>query len=436
MKKPSGYVERSSVALTHLHLDLENPRYEGITDEAAAAAYLLRYEKVEGLAKDIVERGDVSPLERLAAIPMEGVAGHFVMVEGNRRLCALKMLRDPASAPTPPSRKMFEALAKRIQTPPSTLSLVVFDTRELARQWIALRHSGAQGGAGTRPWNSTQSSRFAHQDTPNRLALAVLDRATQAGWITQQERKAIALTTLTRYLSSPVIRSVLGLGDRRDLLFTHAPEEVDVALRRFIDDAAPKEGASERPVNSRANKAEREAYAHQLRAEVAPRTLLTDPIVPPPAQPGRKSKRSSRSASHRPNIVPSDFVMKSKDKATTKIFNELRRVQAEDFPFAANYLLRAFLERVMVRYATKIGRHHQQMTDRKLVNACIAGFEVEDAPLELYKAMRVAGSDDDAPHSLHTLGSMVHTRMHPTPQFLVQVWDNWQPEVEWMLARC
>ena len=71
----------------------------------------MRGEQILPLAEDICDRG-LSPLERLAAIPHPTLDGHFVMVEGNRRLCSLKLLRDPAKAPVA-DRKAFKKLAER-----------------------------------------------------------------------------------------------------------------------------------------------------------------------------------------------------------------------------------------------------------------------------------------------------------------------------------
>lgn len=90
-KQPvATYADATSVPLARLHLDPLNPRHDPIADEDEIIAQLLSKEKVLPLAKDIAKRGAVSPLERTGAVRMEGNPGHYVVVEGNRRLCALE----------------------------------------------------------------------------------------------------------------------------------------------------------------------------------------------------------------------------------------------------------------------------------------------------------------------------------------------------------
>ena len=60
---------------------------------------LLGKEKVRKLAEDIATKG-ISPLDRLGVTAHPKVNDSYVAVEGNRRLCALKLLADPEKAPT------------------------------------------------------------------------------------------------------------------------------------------------------------------------------------------------------------------------------------------------------------------------------------------------------------------------------------------------
>ncbi len=54
--------------------------------------YLCDKEDVWPLARDITNIG-LNPLELFALIPVKGHANAFTMAEGNRRLCALKLLK-------------------------------------------------------------------------------------------------------------------------------------------------------------------------------------------------------------------------------------------------------------------------------------------------------------------------------------------------------
>lgn len=467
-----------NVSLHRLHLDPQNPRHDPLEDEEEIISQLYKDEQILGLAKDIVAKGTLSPLDRTGVIEMQDNPGHYIVVEGNRRACALKLLHDPHKAPNIEARIALEALAQRFKVP-SSLSVVVFADRHAARPWIGLRHLGAQDGAGTRNWDSPQKSRYAETESPNQLALALLDRAENSGWIDAGQRELLGITTLTRYLTSPLVRAALGLGNHKELQYTHEASEVEAALRQFLADATPRADGSTPLVHSRSKKSDREAYARELSARgITPRTLLPFPSQPPesdepfnpeepkkplpppntvapqnPKQPPHAEPReptqtsdaskptqsaSPRGKQHPDNrmyLVPTGFVINHQDKSLLRLRQEFRSTPVDDHEFAVNYLLRAFIERVLVLYAKHRRVHQSRMTDQKLVQVCAEELVKDGASPSELKAMRVAMSDENAAHSLHTLGAAVHTGLVPTRKSLIAAWDNWETALKLMLAR-
>ncbi|MCC7288351.1 MAG: hypothetical protein IT503_19410 [Burkholderiaceae bacterium] len=437
-KVRAPYENRDNVALARLHLDPENPRHDPIADEDKIIGQLFRAEQVLAVVKDIAAKGGVSPLDRIGVIEMADNPGHFIVAEGNRRACALKVLHDPQKAPTTALRASIAALAKEA-TVPSKLSVVVFRDREAARPWLSLRHLGLQNGAGTRPWNNEQKTRFARGASPDHLALAVLDRAIEGGWIDREARKKIGLTTLTRYLGNPVVRAALGLGDRTNLVFTHEHEEVDAALRQFIQDALPKSGGASPLVNSRTKSADWRAYGQSLHTRgIAPTTQLPAPIEPPAPTKhgGKKPRRNPRSPDDRAYVPTSTFVVTHRDKALQRLLTELRGLKPDDgFVYSTNYLVRAVVERVMVLYAKKGSFYQPKMADSLLMRKCHEALEADGVSTTELKNLRVAYSNLDATHSLDTLGAAVHGAHLPTRRQLIAVWDNWEPVMKLMLDR-
>ena len=357
-----------SVLFSKLHLDGQNPRHEVSSDEPSIIEYLVRHEQVLPLAQDICERG-LSPLERLAVIPHPTLDGHFVMVEGNRRLCALKLLKDPAKAPLS-ERKTFKRLSEKKPPLPRKLDVAVFATRELANQWISLKHSGVQGGIGTLGWNPTQKNRFEEsvsgRKRPNSLAVAVIDYAEGAGLITKTQRANIALTTATRYLSNPVVRSALGITSASKLLINVDKAEFDMVLARFLSDLL--EGTA----TSRSDSKARAAYGKQLLASgLSPSTKLDEPISPvaevptpekssvgqdvPVGSAAAGAVRNNRSPDIGNKVVRSGYAARITDPTTKRVFDELRELDGSRFPFAAAALLRLFMECVCRAYAKKMG---------------------------------------------------------------------------------
>ncbi|MDQ0016849.1 hypothetical protein J2W23_005257 [Variovorax boronicumulans] len=431
------FLNIDDVTLTRLHLDPENPRHDPIQDEDRIIAQLFGAEKTLAVAKDIAQKGAISPLDRIGVIEMEDNPGHYIVVEGNRRTCALKVLHDPKKAPNTTIRDAIEALRASAKVP-SKVPVVVFKDRVTAEPWLKLRHLGAQGGAGTREWDSAAKNRFARGATPDRLAVALLDRAEEAGWIDPVSRKTISVTTMTRYVSNPVVRAALGLGSSSELKFTHEPAEVDAALQSFVNDALSQNGA-EPVLSSRSRKADRVAYANALHQRgVAPRTSLPAPIdAPAPQEPtAAKKGRNPRSPDKRPHIVQSSFVAKHGDKNLQRILQELRTIKPDDgYVFSTNYLVRATVERIMVLYAIKHGFHQSGTPDHLLVKQCHEHLGNNGATANQLKVMRVAASNKDVLYSLDTLGSAVHGAHLPTRAGLIAVWDNWEPSLRLMLDR-
>src|SRR5688500_8905980 len=101
------------VDLARVYLDNVNPRHDPIDNEREIIAHLLAREYVKPLARDIAERGSLSPLERLAVIPHPSVRDAYISVEGNRRVCALKLLADPEKAPDESDRRYFRQQAAK-----------------------------------------------------------------------------------------------------------------------------------------------------------------------------------------------------------------------------------------------------------------------------------------------------------------------------------
>lgn len=282
------------VKVGRIFIDLNNPRHEPFTSEPQAIEYLCRQEGVLPLARDIRRHG-LNPLERVALIPTKASGGKitgYVMAEGNRRLCALKLLDDPEKAPAD-LRKSFQDLA-RGWAPITSFSAVIFDNMETARPWLERVHSGYQGGIGRRDWNAEQQQRFSGR-TKNRAALLFLDYAESEGMITPEQRKG-KLTTVQRFIVNDVFTETLGLdrSDPEQLQRTRSKTEFDILARRFIRDLLETKN-----VNSRMNKPEIMAYARPLNSVsgVTGTRIQSEPLSSAgTSRPARRQPQSRRPA--------------------------------------------------------------------------------------------------------------------------------------------
>lgn len=444
-KKKTDELGDKLIPISRLHLDLTNFRHEPVASEAEAVTILCNEELVAELADDVVRRGALSPLDLLGVIQAEGNPGHFVAVEGNRRTCALIVLNDPNRAPEKLRAQLRRLSAKANH--PSKVKVHVFSSRKDAKQWIDLRHLGEQGGVGTRTWNPTQKGRAVGDNNrttarDNTLAISVLDRLEEVGLLSSEQRKKVPVSTITRYLSNPVVRAILGLQGRNELIYTHAADEVDEALCRFVLDSITPGSDGVCPVNSRASVIERTTYANMLKSEgVSPKTTLEQPSPPPSASskktskhnaPGGKSK-SARDPDTRRRLVPTDFPIGIDDSVLLRLRKEGLALDVEDFTFSANYILRAMVEHTMTLFLRKRGKWRENMADAALTQACASELKAIGVQGKALSLVEKAAGSQAQPYSLHSLGHVLHGGSIPIAKVVKRNFDSWRPSLEAML---
>ena len=135
-----------------IYLDNENPRHDPIYDQNKIIEHLLEGERVKNLARHISTHG-VNPLDSIGVVKDE--EDNFVVVEGNRRLCALLLLNDPEKAPSG-EVPYFKKLSENSSKIPTSVNCVLFDDSDEANIWMGIRHNGEQDGVGIKSWDSKQ----------------------------------------------------------------------------------------------------------------------------------------------------------------------------------------------------------------------------------------------------------------------------------------
>jgi hypothetical protein len=376
-------------------------------------------------------------------VPHPTKANAYVSAEGNRRICALKLLANPAKAATEKDKRHFRKLSEQLAQPIDLVNAVVFDAKSESRPWVGLRHDPAQPkGVGTKPWKAEQSTRFNlagdGRRSPNAQALLLLDHARSRGLLTSDELDEIGLTTLTRYVSSPKVRFALGLVDGKSNQINVPIDEFDRALSVFLRDALGDAPA----VHSRATAKHRSEYADALHATgVAPVTRGLDPYVPDDRAPqseaesqntapvetaAKAGKRNRRDRNTDRYIVPAGYAAPIPDPAFRRIFQEARSLPARQHRFCATYLVRALVEQAAALFL----RHHQiqpvpqdfgdklQALLRKLQGQGFTGPGLQ--------ALRKICSGRDTPYSPHTLGLYIHGGQIPSETYALEAWDTYE----------
>lgn len=435
-----SYKIESAIKLSDIYLDNKNPRHDPIENEKDIISLLLKKEGVKPLARHIAMNGGLSPLELVALAPHATVEGAFIPAEGNRRMCALKLLADPDRAETETDRKFFRALSEEMLAPIKTIQAIIFKDKKSARPWVSLRHEGTQGGVGTLTWSPGQKSRFnmdaEKPNNPNNQAVLLLDYAKANNLLPEADLAKVSITTLTRFLTNPVFRDALGLVTNRDLQISVPAPEFNRAVTRFLADSITKDSG----VDSRTSASDRKDYAQKLREDGdAPNTRGQTPVdastlSPSTAEgqsttethPPKKPKRNNPSRDNDKYVIPRDFKATIKKNTVLKrVYDELYDLPADDFPFSAAFLTRAVIEQSTVLYLRQKGKTPPKELHQKLLALAeiLSSEGMTDTEL---KSLRTMGSTRDDRSSADTLGAFVHGGVIPSKHDCIRTWDSLQ----------
>lgn len=136
--------------LSELRLDQRNYRTGASATQRDAISLIIDDQKgkLVNLAEDILAVG-LSPGEPIWVTRDTDAPGKYVVVEGNRRVAALKILENPTLADGTVIEKPFATLAKQYaEQPIRELEARVFASREDALPWQRRRHMTNVSGVG------------------------------------------------------------------------------------------------------------------------------------------------------------------------------------------------------------------------------------------------------------------------------------------------
>ncbi len=243
--------ENVSVKISDLRLDQDNPRLGSAQPNQQAAAVALAQRMgarhLLVLALDIVDFG-VDPATRTIVVPTEDLRRKYIVIEGNRRLLALKALETPAlvaSVLSATEQRQLDGLSKRYLAgdPYDELECVLFHKEEDAAHWIWLRHTGANEGAGLVGWGNIEQQRWKERagggKTRASLGVQALNftERIDGGPLTT----AKIATNVDRLMKNRDCRDLFGL-DHKDktLLGWYPAEELMKPLRKIVEDLGNK----------------------------------------------------------------------------------------------------------------------------------------------------------------------------------------------------
>jgi hypothetical protein len=440
-----------SLKIDSLDLDLENPRITVATDQRDAMQKIINEQgaKLINLAESIANSG-LNPMDRFLVLRSHR-AGKFIVLEGNRRLLALKLLK---SAPLINDLKISAAYRKRLLAAGKGFKAATvepLDCYEVADRaegvdWIVRRHTGENSGQGIVSWSGLARARFRRRDP----GLQALDFVLEHGDLDDELKEKIAakfpISTLERVLATPSVRHAIGFEIRNNKLETELPATQALKpLKRLVVDLATdainvsdvKTKKQQEEYIGRLKPADRPDFSQKTGALASVDGMTEQDFAPAPTA-GSKKVRTPKAAPRR-TIVPKNCRLIVTNNKILEIYTELRHLQLSKYPHAIAVLLRVFLETSVDHYLKSVGipltvstpAGNKDKSLRKKVEESIDHMVTNGAPRKDFLGVTKGLSDVNHPFSPDILHAYIHSGFYtPTERDLTAAWDNGQPLFE------
>ncbi|HUS47801.1 MAG TPA: hypothetical protein VM098_06770 [Phycisphaerae bacterium] len=470
--------KRHSVA--SLHLDAKNPRLGRETTVRAPREiiqYLFEHDKALEVAQSIAARG-YFPNEPLLATKEDG---RLIVVEGNRRLAALKALREPGLLEGAYRRKL-ERLSKLLEDPDSIARVpaTTAPTRRATDRQIAGRHIGTPVLA----WQAENRASFileklgegyTNEQLRDQLgfSLAHIQAARHTRAIADMARsldlpvevkaklenpRAKLFTTLERIFESTVGRKYLMVEPSPDHGIRGVTTKAEFlrAFKKLVTDVALGKESS-RTLNNNENirdyfkRWRPEELPSKKRGSFVASDIIRGPTVASSTGTPKTSSGPTRSAQLSKKVLPRDFKVRFGNDRLKDIRRELGGLNRDQYPNAGAVLLRVFFELAVLDYLDRIGelpgiiRKLEKKEGRQLpfgvptMKQLVPEIRrIASAKLPRAEALRVEKAvryDPSAPFTISELHSFVHQADLPSSRDILQFWKRTEPLFRLMLEQ-
>lgn len=467
------------LSVTSLHLDAKNPRLGRETLSRAPREiiqYLFEHDKALDVAASIATRG-FFPNEPLLAIKENG---RIVVIEGNRRLAALKTLREPGLLEGTQARQV-ERLSRRITDLQSiaTVPVTIAPNRRATDRQIVGRHIGSPVLA----WRAENRASFIlekieegydNDELRDNLGFTLSDiqKARQTRAIADMARsldlpeevkakldnpRAKIFTTLERVFDSSVGRSYLmvepdpdhglrGTTTKKEFIRGYSKLVTDVALGHqdsrtlnnndLIEEYFKSWDAKDRPAKKRRSFVPSDV--------IRGKSVASPSRKPEPTKSVKKSKQESKT------VLPRDLQVRFGNDRLIDIRRELVKLKREDFPNAGAVLLRVFFEIAAINYLERTGElpkivarlggkgklPYGAPTMKQLVPAITKIAKQKLSFSDANKVEKAIRYDPAAPFTISDLHAFVHQASElPGERDIRQFWLRTEPLFRLMLEQ-
>ncbi|WP_296178942.1 hypothetical protein [uncultured Mobiluncus sp.] len=387
------------VLLSDICLDLENYRVPTPSaDDADALKYLFVSEDVMEIAEKILRNGYFDN-EVPVVYPDPQNKGTYVVVEGNRRVSALKALNNPSVVPSHQEKlkKLLNQFQEEAEDLPSEIRVMVSPSKKEVAAYIASLHTGKS----KRAWSLDQQANYYYSllddtttvemlkakypgiDVVRFIKMAVMRRFIRNVPFTDSRVKEYASSTdlsmsVFEYAySKNAIASTIGVSFSKDGLLKPVDQTIEEIARtlpeakiKSLQFLLTKFMNKELTTRSKEFKADGESECPEFYALLKGETVTTpEPQADAPSLPDdstlapqnkadtQGSNVKSTTSSKPPrrqqdadtlNLNDIDFNLLSLNMKSR--FDELGRINIKNFPIATSILMRSALETIIKLY--------------------------------------------------------------------------------------
>lgn len=452
--------EYKHIKIADLLLNPSNPRFNPVKYQIETILAMVedQQKKLVVLAEHIISNG-LNPTEIILVRPHKN---QWLVLEGNRRVAALKLTHEPDLVPTqyPKLKKDFQKLNDKLDhSLLENIPCAIITYEDLANKWIRLKHTGENQGAGTVHWNAQQTSRFNYQTSSvNKPKIAFLDALKNLKEIPPEYKDHfinIKKSNFDRLMSDPDVRNLLGV-ESIDGQF-NLSNGINAYLLEVLYDLA----FTDFKVNSIYFKDDRKKYISNIIERVEQKNSSTDWEGKEKWQDTNRMQTNKVDNSqsitiskgytendttikptkgksypvNRKVLIPSQHTLRINNNRIYKIFMELKSLNVNNYPNAVAVLFRVFIELSADFYISRNNiTEANNYTLSKKIN--VVGSDLKGKKKLTEKEFCIAKKMTSNPTqigSVNVFHSYVHNINHmPIPSDLKTAWDNLWPFIDVM----
>jgi hypothetical protein len=358
--------ELRKLSVDAIRLDKQNPRLpEEMLNESQRLImhYMIAHFKILEIAKSIVKNGFFINELPIAAKERK----HFVVVEGNRRIIALKLLRNPDLAP-PRKKHTYARLAENIDVNQwEKLSMYIAPSKDAVAPILIARH----GSEMTAPWQRIMKMRFLagdvlrkvpYEEIADRYSVPLSEVRTAALTMLLREmvREAdidddikdkylsekFQTSTLTRFIQTSTFLKKTGLKVNGAALQYEIPKDefLQIILRIFEDIANES-------ITSRNDFEVRSKYISNIFEEITSGKRENNAFEAEPSEPEpeKQEPRKPKPRKRGERLIPDTLEFNTGSHKLNELIKEGQKMSVGAYPHAGGLLIRTILDLAVQR---------------------------------------------------------------------------------------